>query len=207
MPAFFSLLALSVLLAAPPVAVAAEEVANGIFLVAREGMRDSNFRESVVLVTKPKVGGPFGVIINRPLELRLSDIFLEFESLKNRKDVLYFGGPVKPEGFVFLVRSANHLPRAMSVLKDVYFTGDTDVIEKLLHRPNPTEGLRIYVGYSGWGPGQLQREISRGDWLIVPATAETVFADDPTKIWPKLIKRAGTQKTQLPSLRLDAQKP
>ena len=198
MRSILSFVLLSWLLTLPVSAVAAEEVANGIFLVAREGMRDPNFRESVVLVTKPQGGGPFGVIINRPLELRLSDVFLEFESLKNRKDVLYFGGPVKPEGFVFLVRSANRPPRGMSVLKDVYFTGDTDVIEKLLHRPNPTEGLRIYVGYAGWGPGQLQREISRGDWLMVPATSETVFDDDPEKIWPKLIKRAGTQKTQLP---------
>ena len=195
MRSILSIVALSFLLALPVSGAAAEEVANGIFLVAREGMRDPNFRKSVVLVTKPKVGGPFGVIINRPLELRLSDIFLEFDSLKNRKDVLYFGGPVKPQGFVFLVRSAKRPPRGMWVLKDVYFTGDTELIEELLHRPDPTAGLRIFVGYSGWGPGQLQQEISRGDWLIVPATAETVFDDDPGKLWPKLIKRAGAKKT------------
>ena len=196
MPSIFSVFLLSVLLALPISGTAAEDDANGIFLVAREGMRDPNFKEAVVLITKPKGGGPFGVIINRPLELRLSEIFAEFDSLKDSKDVLYFGGPVKPNGFVFLVHSRERPPRGLSVLKDIYFTGDTDLIEKMLNRSKPTEGLRIFVGYSGWGPGQLQREIARGDWLILPANAETVFGKNPKGMWRELIERAGVQKTR-----------
>lgn len=193
---FLPFFGLALLLSASPAASGEDDAANSVFLVAREGMRDPNFQKSVVLVTKPKVGGPFGVIINRPLELRLSEVFLEFDTLKNRGDVLYFGGPVKPNGFVFLVRSGERPPRGMSVLKNVYFTGDTELIEKLLNRPNPTEGLRIFVGYSGWAPGQLQQEIERGDWVIVPASEAAVFDNEPEKIWPELIKRAGAQKTR-----------
>lgn len=196
MRSFLSLVALALLIAAPPAAVAAEELANGVLLVAKRGLPDPNFRETVVLVTKPQDGGPFGVIINRPLEMRLSEIFTEFDSLKDRKDVLYFGGPVKPNGFVFLVRTPEPPPRGMSVLKDIYFTGDADLIEKLLRRPNPTEGLRVFAGYSGWGPGQLQHEIARGDWLIVPASAETVFTKNPGELWQELVKKAGVRKTR-----------
>ena len=192
---FISSLGLVLLLSASLAAFAAEDAANSVFLVARRGLPDPNFRRTVVLVTKPRVGGPFGVIINRPLEQRLTEIFTEFETLKNRKDVLYFGGPVKPGGLVFLVRAREQPPRGMSVLKDVYFTGDTELIEKLLKRKNPTEGLRVFAGYSGWGPDQLQREIARGDWFIVPASAQTVFQADLSGLWDKLIKRAGTRKT------------
>jgi putative transcriptional regulator len=191
-PSFFCLV---LLLAASPAAIPAEDAANSIFLVARRGLPDPNFREAVVLVTKPQVGAPIGVIINRPLEQRLSEIFTEFETLKKRKDVLYFGGPVKPDGFVFLVRARERPARGMSVLKGIYFTGDIELIEKLLKRKNPTEGLRVFAGYSGWAPEQLQREIARGDWHILPASAETVFRTDPSKVWEELIKRAGVRKT------------
>jgi putative transcriptional regulator len=65
----------------------------------------------------------------------------------------------------------------------------------LLQRPEPTRGLRVYSGYSGWAPGQLQSEISRGGWHVLPADAETVFDKDPAQIWPELIKRATTTRT------------
>lgn len=175
---------------------AAEAQANGVFLVARRGLPDPNFRETVVLVTHPQRGAPFGVIINRPLEHRLSEVFTEYESLKGRKDVLYFGGPVGRDGLVFLVRAAKPLPRALPVLKDVYFTGDTDLIDELLKRPDPTRGLRVYAGYSGWGPGQLQNEVSRGDWHLMPADAETVFEKESSRIWPELIQRATVRQTR-----------
>jgi putative transcriptional regulator len=197
MPPFLSFLIFSLLLPVPPAATAADDAANSIFLVARRGMPDPNFRETVVLVTQPQRGGPFGVIINRPLDQRLSQVFSEVESLKDRKDPLYFGGPVKPDGLVFLVHAKTSPPRGMSVLKDVYFTGDTEAIEKLLRRKNPTDGLKVFAGYSGWGPGQLQHEIGRGDWHVMPASAEMIFEKDASRIWPQLIERVGVRKTRV----------
>jgi len=179
-------------------AVAAEGEANAIFLVASPELRDPNFRETVVLVTHPREGAPWGVIINRPLDHLLSEVFTEFETLKARKDVLYFGGPVAREGLVFLVRSAEPPPRAVAVLRDVYFISDIEWIEGLLRRPEPARGLRVYAGYSGWAPGQLQQEIARGGWHLLPADAETVFDKDPALIWPELIKRTATKKTSAP---------
>lgn len=175
---------------------AAERDANGIFLVAKREMRDPRFRESVVLVTQPPQGGPFGVIINKPLEQRLSDVFPDHDPLKGRKDVIYFGGPVAPQGIVVLVRAAKTPPRSLQVLDDVYFVGDPDVIDELLQRSDPTRGLRVYAGYSGWAPGQLQNELTRGDWHVVPADAETVFEKPAPAIWPELERRATTKHTR-----------
>jgi len=180
---------------AASLAVAAENMGNAIFLVARRGMSDPNFRETVVLVTHPPRGAPFGVIINRPLGQRLSDVFPDQPSLKGRKDVLYFGGPVGRQGLVFLVRSPEPPQGVMRVLRDVFFTSDVELIESLLQREDPLRGLRIFAGYSGWAPGQLQNEIARGGWHVVPADAETLFNKDPAGIWPELIERATTKQT------------
>jgi putative transcriptional regulator len=178
------------------VAPAAETAANGIFLIAKRDMRDPRFQQTVVLVTQPARGSPFGVIINRPLDHPLSEVFPEQATLKGKKDLLYFGGPVAREGLVFLVRSAAPPGRAVQVLNDVYFTGDVNSIEALLKRRDATRGLRVYAGYSGWGPGQLQNEIQRGDWHVLPADAETIFDKDPARIWPELIQRVTAHQTR-----------
>ena len=188
------LLALAALVAP---ADAAEGVANAIFLVASSELKERTFSETVVLVTQPPRGGPWGVIINRPLAQRLSEVFTEYETLKNRKDVLHFGGPVQRDGLVFLVRTTEPPPRAVPVLKDVYFVSDLDWIDGLFRRPEPTRGVRVYYGHSGWAPGQLQMELERGGWHVVPADAETVFDKDPARIWPDLIERASTKRALL----------
>jgi putative transcriptional regulator len=176
-------------------APAAGSDANAIFLVASPELLDPNFRETVVLVTHPREGPPWGVIINRPLEHPLSEVFTEIETLKGRKDVLYFGGPVAHERLVFLVRTSQPPPRAVEVLRDVHFVADVEWIEGLLRRTEPARGLRVYAGFAGWAPGQLQGEIARGGWRVWPADAATVFDTDPARIWPELIKRSATKRT------------
>src|SRR5262249_39215567 len=188
-------LVLAMMLAWPGTVAAADVVANGIFLIAKREMRDPRFQETVVLITQPQEGGPFGVIINRPLTHLLAEIFPEQGTLKGKKDVLFLGGPVGRDGLMFLVRTSKPPARAVHVLKDVYFTGDANWIEAQLKRPDPTRGLRVYAGYSGWSRGQLQNELERGDWLILPADAETIFEKDPATIWPTLIKRASLHPT------------
>jgi putative transcriptional regulator len=175
----------------------AAEVANGIFLIAKREMKDPRFQETVVLVTQPPQGGPFGVIINRPLDLPLSEVFPDQATMKGKKDVLYFGGPVARDGLVFLVRTPKPPARAVHVLKDVYFTGDVKWIEGLLRRSEPTQGLRVFSGYSGWAPGQLQNEMQRGDWHVLPADAESIFDKNYTRVWPELIERASARPTSL----------
>lgn len=177
-----------------PVVMAAE-LANGIFLVAKREMRDPRFRETVVLVTQPPQGGPFGVIVNRPLSQLLSEAFPKQAALKGRKDVVFRGGPVASGRLLFLVRTSNPPARAVRVLKDVYFTADADRIDALLARPDPTRGLRVFAGYSGWAPGQLQNEMERGDWYVLPADAETIFETDVSRIWPNLVQRASSRPT------------
>lgn len=194
----FSGVMVVVLLALSPHAAAAENVANGIFLVATKALRDPNFRETVVLVTQPRDSGPFGVIINRPLARRLADVLPGDEALKGRRDVIYYGGPVARDGLVFLVRSQEPPVRALRILKDVYVTAQRSEIEGALNKLDSTTALRVYAGHSGWAPGQLQNEIARGSWHVLPADAQTVFEKDPATLWPELSKRAALRRTAVP---------
>ncbi|OGA21781.1 MAG: hypothetical protein A3I02_05530 [Betaproteobacteria bacterium RIFCSPLOWO2_02_FULL_67_26] len=191
MPSTACVVLILAVLAAP--AGAAESLPNAIFLVAKREMGDPRFRETVVLVTQPGQGGPFGVIINKPLQHRLADVFPDLGTLKGRDDVVYFGGPVVPRGLFVLLRAEKMPLQAVRVLKDVFFSGDPEVIDGLLQRDEPTRGLRVYAGYSGWAPGQLQNELARGDWYVMPADAETVFEKPSTGIWPELLERASTK--------------
>src|SRR5262245_66337359 len=104
-------------------------------------MGDPRFREAVLLVTQPREGGPFGVIINKPLEHRLAEVFPDRSALRNSKDVVHFGGPVAPQGLTVLLRSDKAPPNSVRLLKDVHFVSDPDVIDELLQRASPTRGL------------------------------------------------------------------
>ncbi len=186
--------ALCAVLAAGASAIAEEVGGRAVFLVAAEQIRDPNFAHSVVLLTYESGGQPFGVIINRPLHHRLDEIFPEHPQLRDRHEELYFGGPVARGALVFLLRSADPPPHGIPAFGDVYFTGDVAWINTLAQ---PPKDLRVYVGYAGWTGAQLQNEIQRGDWHVVPANAETIFREDPESVWPALNARATMIRTRL----------
>lgn len=169
---------------------AAETEANGVFLVAKREMADPRFRESVVLVTQPRQGGPWGVIINKPLAQRLAEVLPHHDSLKDNPEVLYYGGPVMAQGLIFLARATQPPPRSVEVLKGVYFTNDIAWVDARLERRDGTRQLRVFAGYSGWSAGQLQNEMRRGDWYVVPADVATLFDLEPSRIWTEMTRRA-----------------
>ena len=172
-------------------------LANGVFLVAKPELLDPNFRETVVLITEPEVGGgPMGVIVNRPLDVRLTDALPGFPEVPARLDQLYGGGPVAPNQLLLLVRSAWAPARSLQVLADVYLSGDAELLQSIARGAARVESWRVYAGYSGWAPGQLQSEIARGGWYVVPADADVIFAEQPANVWPELIKRIATRSTR-----------
>jgi putative transcriptional regulator len=171
-------------------AAAQTEAANGVFLVAKRHLNDPNFRETVVLVTQHAGGAPVGVIINRPTRVALAEVFPDHDTLKDAPDSLFFGGPVSPQALVFVFRAQSQPRDALRVLEDVYMSFNPELLAELLRRPAPTAELRIFAGYSGWGPGQLQHEMARGDWYMVRADAETIFRADTATVWQEMLKRA-----------------
>jgi len=156
-----------------------------ILLVARPGLPDSNFKDSIVLVMNNIGPAPVGVIINRPTRVSVSQLFPDIERLAQAQDKLYFGGPVAITSVSFLYRSDAPHEDATSVLDGVYFSANRELLESLLVRDSPMDGLRIFVGRSGWAPGQLEGEIAHGDWTLAPAGADAIFGGKSEHPWPE----------------------
>jgi putative transcriptional regulator len=158
---------------------------TAILIVARAELPDPNFRDSVVLVMNNLGPAPAGVIINRPTKVDVSHLFPDLERLAKLHDKVYFGGPVDFGTVWFLFRAdAPPSEHAVQAFDSIYLSADPELLLKLLGRDRPMDGLRIFVGHSGWGPGQLQAEMARGDWTIKPAEADAIFKGKSEHPWP-----------------------
>jgi putative transcriptional regulator len=159
--------------------------ATTILLVARTQLPDSNFKDAVVLVMNNIAPAPAGLIINRPTRIPVSELFPDVKRLAQVDDKVYFGGPVDVRSVSFLFRADTPSEDAIQVLDGVYLSTNAELLQKLLGREKPMEGLRIFIGYSGWGPGQLQTEIARGDWTFAPAEKGAIFDGKSEHPWPE----------------------
>jgi putative transcriptional regulator len=169
--------------------------APGVFLVAKPSIDGGPFRQSVVLLLAHGAEGTLGVIVNRATEIPLSTVLEGLEADETGDAVVNFGGPVALDGLMFLFQSEAPPEKGTSVMGDVYFSGERKVLEKLLKKKE--DRLKLYLGHAGWAPGQLQGEIARGSWTLVPADAFTVFRKSPDAIWPEL-SRMGITVAALP---------
>jgi putative transcriptional regulator len=167
---------LALLLLVLPLAVCAQhEKPNGVLLVAKPGLLDPNFRETVVLVSQAADGSTVGVILNRPTERRHEPT----------GEPIGYGGPVMREVLVALFRSAS-TPEAPAfhVLNGIYLSMRPE------HIARPVENRRLFAGFAGWAPGQLESELARDDWLVQPASAKLVLRNNMDGIWEELVRKA-----------------
>ena len=178
--------------ALPPEHFTASLPAKGNFLVASRRLVDPRFRETVVLLISYGADGATGVIINRPTEVRLVDLLPSVQGLKDRADVVYYGGPVEGHRMLMLIRSGEKPGESGRVFGDVYFSSSKNMLESMLNAHKTAKQLRVYAGYAGWVPRQLDGEVSRGDWFIVGADTRSIFDKKPSEVWPELIRR-GTE--------------
>lgn len=165
----------------------AQDASRTLFLVARPGMPDPNFHETVVLITQDENSGAIGVIINRPTNRSLAEL-LPSERFRRFTDPVFFGGPVNPNG-LFAVFHADKPPGvAVTLLPDLHLALHPDTVDMLIK--NPPIAMRFFTGYAGWAPGQLRSEIERGDWFIADADADSVFRKDSSNLWRDMVQRA-----------------
>ncbi len=162
--------------------------AKGMFLVASRDLRDPNFSQTVVLLIDYNWQGAMGLIINRPTEVRLSKVFPGIEGLRDRTDTVYIGGPVARNQMMLLIRSSNPPGGSLHIFEDIYASSSQTVVKRMIDDGGPQERFRVYAGYAGWAPGQLDQELSRGDWHLLQANAETLFDKAPQEVWPELIR-------------------
>jgi putative transcriptional regulator len=165
---------------------------KGIFLVAKPGIARGPFHKSVVLLLTHDKNGTLGLIVNRATEIPLAEAAPDLKGQGSENHKLFFGGPVVVNAMMFLVRSPRPLKDTNYVMGDVYFSTDRQTLEKLLKQEKSAKELRLYMGHSGWAPGQLESEIKRDDWELIRADAETVFESDLDEMWRELFDQASS---------------
>jgi putative transcriptional regulator len=177
-------------------------LASGRFLIATRQLNGPFFAHTVVLLLEYKPSGALGLVINRPTNVELSQLLPELAKLgAPRHDRVFLGGPVETELVVFLIRSKDSPPGSEPVVGDVHATGSADALRQVVAEDAPASRFHAYVGYAGWGPGQLESEIARGDWYVDEANADQIFDEALDELWQRLVQEHEGVQVRAPAAR------
>ena len=160
-----------------------------MLLLAAPTLLDPNFVDSVVLLLDVTEEGALGVVLNRPSALPVAEVLGAWGDVVEEPEVLFQGGPVSTDGALAVALAAPGGEGAVGfqVVADRLGLLDLDTPAELV--VGTVDRLRIFAGYAGWGAGQLQDEIQRGDWYVVPALLDDVFRSDTTGLWRDVLRR------------------
>lgn len=172
---------------------------RGHLLLSAASLWDPNFRKTIVLIGHHDEEGAVGVVLNRSTEVTVAEAVPPLAELVPVDDPLYIGGPVQPQAAVVLADFEDPTRAEILALGSIGFLPE----EVDPDRIGGIRRARVYSGYSGWGPGQLEAELEEGAWIVEPALPEDVFADDPDGLWQRVLRRKGRAFDLLRSMPLD----
>lgn len=165
------------------------ESLRGCLLISSGGLYDPNFRHTVVLVGDHNEDGALGVVLNRALNITVEQALPPLSNLVPPGEALFQGGPVQTDNPVLLAELVHPDLLDILVFGSVGFlVGEVsaDIQPSILR-------ARVFVGYSGWAPGQLEAEMAVDSWIIEPAQVDDVFTDAPDLLWSRVLERKGPE--------------
>ncbi|MBL7778949.1 MAG: YqgE/AlgH family protein [Chitinophagales bacterium] len=168
----------------------AKKVQAGTLLLAEPFMFDENFRRTVVLVCSyHEEEGVVGLILNKPINLRLNDVVEGFPPFKSK---IYLGGPVGTDTLQFIHSLGDEIEGTVKLNEHLYWGGNFEQMRSLMNAGKVKEGdVRFYLGYSGWSYGQLQDELKDNSWIISRATYQHIFQSDINTLWKSVMQGMG----------------
>lgn len=163
---------------------------RGDLLLSEPFLADPNFERSVILLCEHNSEGSFGFVLNKQSELGLAEAV---EEVTGYDEVLYVGGPVQHDTLHFVHRLRPPLAESEQLQDHLYWGGD---FEELLSRINTrqlvADDIRFFMGYSGWGPGQLEDELAENSWIVFQnTTSEQIFDVPPQQLWQEVLRSMG----------------
>jgi putative transcriptional regulator len=175
------------------------ESLRGSLLISSGGLYDPNFRHTVVLIGEHNADGALGVVLNRALDITVHRAVPALGHLVPDEEPLFQGGPVQPTSPVLVVRLTHPELADILVFGSVGFlVGDVSAeVEPDILK------ARVYAGYSGWAPGQLEAEIDADSWIVEPALEDDVFTDAPDLLWSRVLRRKGGEYLRLSRMPYD----
>jgi putative transcriptional regulator len=162
------------------------ESARGQLLVAGPTLLDPNFWRTVVLVVEHSEEGALGLVLNRPSETTVGDAVPELNELIDEHELVFIGGPVQPAAVIVLARFEDPDDSVLLSFEEVGVLSATSESETAA-----VIEARAFVGHAGWGAGQLDAELERGDWILEPATIQDAFSSEPRELWGSVLTRKG----------------
>jgi putative transcriptional regulator len=170
----------------------------GRLLISSPSLQDPNFRRTVVLMTHHDEQGAVGLVLSRPSELRIADALPDADELPYTDEVVYIGGPVQPEAVVVLIELEQPHEEMTTIVGAVaYLPPELPPDELAIRR------ARVFAGYSGWGPGQLEAELGESAWIVAGAEPDDVFEPDPDRLWRTAVGRKGGAFAHIASMPYD----
>ncbi|MGA3267711.1 MAG: YqgE/AlgH family protein [Verrucomicrobiota bacterium] len=168
---------------------------KGQFLLDSGQLSGSFFQRTVVLVCQHDAEGAFGLVLNRSLGRKVGEMIVANLPDTLKDSPLYLGGPVQPGALSFL-HTDTFLPEA-DVLPNLALGHSLDDLIEVGESFSSAKKVRMFAGYAGWSPGQLENEMKRKAWLTFPASLELVFDTPPDQLWPTILKRKGGWRNKL----------
>lgn len=162
---------------------------KGSLLISEPYLPDPNFERTVVYLCEHSEEGSFGFVLNKVSEVFLEDLL---ENIYDYKERVLVGGPVEQNTLHFLHR-AEYLSGGIEISKGIFWGGNFEQLVSLINSGQIIKNdFRFFVGYSGWGEGQLDRELKEDSWIVAKnATPELIFDEDPEDLWREVLKKMG----------------
>jgi len=158
-------------------------------------LQGSFFHHTVVLVCEHNPEGAFGLVLNRVAGSKVGDLLVADLPVPLKESPLFVGGPVQPTALSFL-HADNFIPHA-NVLPNLSLGHSLDELVEIGESFSPEKKVKMFAGYAGWSPGQLENEMKHRAWLTFPASLDLVFETPPEALWPKILKSRGGWKNKL----------
>jgi putative transcriptional regulator len=161
---------------------------RGQLLIAGPTLRDPNFWRTVVLMVEHNDEGALGLVLNRPSETTVAEAVPQLLELVDPDDDVLVGGPVQQSAVIVLAEFEDPGDAALIAFDDIGILGNGFGPDQV---GAGVRTARAFAGHAGWGPGQLDGELERGDWILEPARRDDAFSDDPRALWPAVLTRKG----------------
>src|SRR5580765_4725083 len=172
------------------------ESLRGSLLIAGGGLFDPNFRRTVILVGEHNDDGALGVVLNQPTPVAVGEAVPSLADLTGPDERVFVGGPVQPEAAVVVAELEAGKDTELMVFGSIGFlTG-----EVAPETAASVRRARVFAGYAGWGPGQLEQELEESSWIVEPARPGDVFSPDPERLWSDVLRRKGGTEHRLLAL-------
>ncbi|MCG3164682.1 MAG: hypothetical protein POELPBGB_00441 [Bacteroidia bacterium] len=165
--------------------------AAGKLLIAEPFMDDPYFKRSVVLLTEHNENGTIGFILNKPIEIKLKDAVGELPPIDSN---IHLGGPVARETLHFLHTEGQLIDGSLEIIQGLFWGGNFETLKKLIEQDRiKPESVKFFVGYSGWEPKQLDKELKLNSWIVLDGNINDIMKRNTANLWKDILKGLGNE--------------